>query len=246
MMSIRMTSRTMTMRRALGITAAAALAAASFAVPAGAGTVSGKVTFDGKAPTLKPLDMNADPACAAKHDSPVPPEMLVLGPGNSLANVFVSVKNAPAGDPPKGKVVIDQNGCMYQPHVVGVGVGAELVFKNSDGVLHNVHGLPKENREFNLGMPASLKEKAQVLNKPEPVFPVKCDVHPWMRAYVAVMTHPYFDVTGTDGKFSIANLPAGSYEIEVWHERLGTATKSVTVDASGTATADFALKVPAK
>ncbi len=237
--------KSMTMRT-LGIAAAAALAAVALAGPAAAGTVAGKITFDGKAPALKPLDMNADPACAAKHDSPVPPELLVLGPGNTLANVFVSVKNAPAGEAPKGKVTIDQKGCMYEPHVVGVGVGAELVFKNSDGVLHNVHGLSKVNREFNIGMPANLKEKGQVLNKPEPVFPVKCDVHPWMRAYVAVMTHPYFDVTGADGKFSIANLPAGSYEIEVWHEKLGTATKSVTVDASGTAAADFALKVPAK
>lgn len=236
--------KSMTMRT-LGI-AAAALAAVSLAAPAAAGTVAGTVTFDGKAPTLKPLDMNADPACAAKHDSPVAPELLVLGPGNTLANVFVSVKNAPAGDPPKTRVVVDQKGCMYEPHVVGVGVGAELLFRNSDGILHNVHGLPKENREFNIGMPATLKEKAQVLNKPEPVFPVKCDVHPWMRAYVAVMSHPYFDVTGTDGKFSIADLPAGSYEIEVWHERLGTATQAVTVAAGGTATADFVLKVPAK
>lgn len=234
---------TKTTRKALGI-AAAALTVAALAAPAEAGSVSGKIKYVGSVPNLKPLDMNADPACAAKHDSPVAPELLVLGPGNALANVFVSVKNAPAGDPPKGNVVIDQNGCMYEPHVVGVGVGSEVVFKNSDGILHNVHGLPKQNREFNIGMPANLKEKGQVFNKPEPAFPVKCDVHPWMRAYIAVMTHPYFDVTGKDGEFSIANLPAGTYEIEAWHEKLGTKTQKVTVDASGSANVSFDFDVP--
>jgi hypothetical protein len=125
-------SLSMTMRRVVGIAAVAALTAVMLAAPAGAGTVSGKVSYLGKVPTLKPLDMNADPACAAKHDQPVPPELLVLGSGNTLGNVFVQVKDAPAGDPPKGNVVIDQNGCMYVPHVVGVGVGSEVVFRKRD------------------------------------------------------------------------------------------------------------------
>lgn len=232
------------MNRPLFAIAAAALALAAIASPTTAGTVTGTVTYDDKVPNLRPLDMNADPACASKHDSPVKPELLVLGPGNGLANVFVKVKNAPAGDPPEGRVVIDQRGCVYYPHVTAVGVGEELLFKNSDGILHNVHGLPEVNREFNIGMPASLTEKGQVLNKPEPVFRVKCDVHPWMNAYVAVMDHPFYDVTGTDGKFSIQNVPAGSYEIEAWHEKLGTQNGSVTVDASGNATVDFSFKVP--
>lgn len=234
------------MNRSLFAIAAAALALAAIASPALAGTVTGTVTYDDKVPSLRPLDMNADPACAAKHSSPVKPEILVLGPGNGLANVFVSVKNAPPGDPPKGPAVIDQNGCMYIPHVIGVGVGQELLFKNDDGILHNVHGLPEVNREFNIGMPGTLKEKGHVLNKPEPLFKVKCDVHPWMNAYVAVMSHPYFDVTGDDGKFSIDNLPAGSYEIEAWHEKLGTQTGSVTVGASGSQSVDFSFKVPGR
>jgi plastocyanin len=223
-----------------------ALGLALVAQVAVAGSVTGKITYDDKVPTFKPVDMNADPVCASKHSSPVYPEILVLGDDGGLANVFVQVKNAPSGgaagsDP----VVIDQNGCRYEPHVVGVMVGQTVKFKNSDGILHNVHGLPKENREFNIGMPPTLLEKDQVFNKPEAHFPVKCDVHPWMKTYIAVMTHPYFAVSGSDGTFEISGLPAGSYEIEAWHEKLGTQTATVTV-GDGAASADFSFKVPGK
>jgi plastocyanin len=222
------------------------LSLALIAQVAVAGSITGKITYDDKVPSFKPVDMNADPVCASKHTAPVYPEILVLGDGNGLANVFVQVKNAPAGgtastDP----VVVDQNGCRYEPHVVGVMVGQTVKFKNSDGILHNVHGLPKENREFNIGMPPALKEKDQVFNKPEAHFPVKCDVHPWMKTYIAVMTHPYFSVSGTDGTFEISGLPAGNYEISAWHEKLGTQTASVTV-GDGAATANFSFKVPKK
>ncbi len=217
------------------------------ATAASAGSVTGKITYDDKVPNLRPVKMDADPACKAKHDGPVYPDVLVLGDGNALSYVFVQVKNAPSGGAaaPSTPVVIDQKGCRYDPHVAGVRVGQPLLFRNSDGILHNVHGLPKENREFNIGMPPTLKEKEQVLNKPEPVFPVKCDVHPWMKAYVAVMTHPYFAVTGADGTFEISGLPAGTYEVEAWHERLGTQTSSVTV-GDGAASADFSFKIPSK
>ena len=212
-----------------------------------AGSVTGTIVYDDKVPNLKTLDMNADPVCAQKHSEPVKSEMLVLGDGNAMANIFVQVKNAPAGDhkAPSEAVVIDQQGCIYIPHVSGVMVGQPLKFKNSDGILHNVHGLPKENREFNIGMPPTLKEKEVELTKPEPLFKVKCDVHPWMNAYVAVMSHPYFAVSGKDGKYSIDDLPAGSYEIVAWHERLGMQSQSVTV-GDGAATADFTFKVPKK
>lgn len=213
-----------------------------------AGSISGKITYDGAVPKLRPYDMAADPDCAKKHSGgKADNEMLVLGDGNTLANIFVQVKNPPAGDhaAPSDPVVVDQNGCIYVPRVVGVMVGQPLQFRNSDGILHNVHGLPKENREFNIGMPPSLTEKNVTLNKPEPAFNVKCDVHPWMSSYVAVMTHPYFAVTGRDGAFKIDNVPDGTYEIEAWHEKLPAQTGSVTV-SGGDASVDFTFKAPGK
>ncbi len=212
-----------------------------------AGSISGTITYDGKVPPAKKLKMDADPDCAKKHSGPVHSERLVLGDGNTVGNIFVSIKNAPAGthSAPSEAAVIDQNGCIYTPHVVGVMVGQSLKFKNSDGILHNVHGLPQENREFNIGMPPTLKEKEQTFNKPEPLFRVKCDVHPWMSSYVAVMTHPYFSVTGSDGKFSIGDVPDGTYEVEAWHEKLPAVSGSVTV-SGGDATLDLTLKLPAK
>lgn len=221
--------------------------AALVAQAAVAGSVTGTVVFDDKVPNLKPLSMDADPACAAKHDTPVYPDMLVLGDGNAMANIFVQITGVPGGTQPARTepAVIDQHGCQYHPHVVGVMVGQPLMFKNSDGILHNVHGLPKVNREFNLGMPPSLTEKETTFTKPEPLFPVKCDVHPWMQAYIAVMDHPWFDVTGTDGKFSIGDVPAGTYEVVAWHERLGTQKQSVTV-GDGATSVDFKFKTPGK
>ena len=230
----------------LAFTGALALAGGLLvSTAAHAGSITGKITYDDKVPKLRPINMDADPGCASKHSSPVYPEILVLGDGNGLANVFVQIKNAPGSNhsAPSTPVIIDQKGCLYEPHVVGVMAGQEVKFKNSDGILHNVHGLPKANREFNIGMPPTLKEKSVSLTKPEPVFPVKCDVHPWMRSYVAVMTHPYFDTSDKSGTFTIANVPDGTYEIEAWHERLGTQTAQVTV-SGGAATTNFSFKVP--
>ena len=212
----------------------------------GDATITGTITYVGKVPNLPTINMDADPVCAGKHSGPVPIQALVLGDGNTVANMFVQVKDSFAqGDypPPSKPVVIEQDGCMYNPHVVGVMAGQPLEFWNADGVLHNVHGLPQKNREFNLGMPATLHEKQEVLNTPESLFPVKCDVHPWMNAYVAVMSHPYFDVTGTDGKYSI-KVPAGTYTIEAWQEKLGTQDQKVTVGAGETKTVDFQLQGP--
>lgn len=216
------------------------------AAPMGTSSVAGTVVFEGEAPRLRPIAMDADPDCAAKHEEPVAAQSLVLGEGQSLGNVFVQVKNPPAGGypPPAEPAVIDQKGCLYQPRVVGMQVGQELKFLNSDGILHNVHGLPKENREFNLGMPPSVTDVTTTFNKPEPLFPVKCDVHPWMRTHVAVMTHPYFASTGASGEFTIDGLPAGTYEVEAWHEKLGTQNGSVTVADGETGTVDFAFAVP--
>jgi len=216
------------------------------AAPTGTSSVTGSVTYSGAVPKFKPLRMDADPACAAKHDAPVLPETLVLGEGNTLANILVAIKNPPEGAyaPPSEPVVIDQNGCRYIPHVAAALVDQPVQFRNSDGILHNVHGLPKENREFNIGMSPTVTEKEQTFNRPEPFFPVKCDVHPWMKSYLAIMTHPYFAVTSDDGSFSLGNLPAGTYEVEAWHEKLGTQTASITVADGETASTDFVFSAP--
>jgi plastocyanin len=220
------------------------------AVAVAASSVSGTVTFDGKPPALKPLSMDADPACAKKHSKPAPSEMLVLGGGNTMGNIMVFVsKGLPAGKTwpaPKTPVVMDQDGCQYKPHVMGIMVGQPYRILNSDGVLHNIHTLPKVNPSFNKGMPANLKEATTVFAKPEAMFHVKCDVHPWMSAYVGVFTHPFFSVTGTDGKFTISGLDPGTYEITAWHERLGTQTASITVAANETKTQNFKFTLPAK
>ena len=214
-----------------------------------AGAITGTITFDGKPPALKPLTMDADPECAKKHTGPVPNEMLALGPGNTMGNILVWVsKGLPAGKTwpvPTTPVTLDQHGCLYKPHVMGIMVGQTYKILNSDGVLHNIHTLPKVNPAFNKGMPPTLKEATTVFNKPEEVFHIKCDVHPWMSAYMAVFTHPFFAATGTDGKFTIPNLPPGTYEITAWHERLGTQTATVTV-AADTKTQNFKFALPAK
>jgi plastocyanin len=220
-------------------------------VAAAASSITGTVTFDGKAPALKPLAMDADPVCAKKHSGPVPSEMLVLGNGNTMGNVMVWVsKGVPAGKTypaPAAPAVLDQNGCQYKPHVMGLMVGQAYKILNSDGILHNIHTLPKINPGFNKPMPGTLKETTTKFDKPEGVFPIKCDVHPWMQAYVGVFNNPFYAVTGADGKFTISGLDPGTYEITAWHERLGLKTATVTVAATGAKTQDFKFAIaPAK
>ena len=187
--------------RASGLRLAGALVAVAVwpGITFAASSITGSVTFDGKAPNLKPLSMDADPACAKKHGKPVPGEMLVLGNGNSMGNVIVWVsKGLPAGKTwpaPKTPVVLDQVGCQYKPHAMGIMIGQPYRILNSDGVLHNVHTLPKINKSFNRAMPATLKETTTTFEKPEPIFQIKCDVHPWMSAYIGVFTHPFYSVT---------------------------------------------------
>jgi plastocyanin len=219
------------------------------AIAQAASTVNGTITFTGKPPALKPLSMDADPACAKKHSKPVPAEMLVLGSNNTMANVIVWVsKGLPAGKTypvPKTPVTLDQRGCVYVPHAMGIMVGQAYRILNSDGVLHNVHTLPKINKSFNRAMPPTSKETSTTFEKPENIFQIKCDVHPWMSAYIGAFEHPFFAATGTDGKFTISGLDAGTYVITAWHERLGTQTASVTVGASDTKTQNFKFTMPA-
>ena len=215
---------------------------------AGAGTITGNVVYEGKVPNLRPLSVAAEPMCSKKHET-VPNEALVLGAGNAMANVLVRVvKGLPAGKAwpaPKEPVTMDQVGCQYVPHVMGVMVGQPFKVLNSDGILHNVHALSKVNRPFNMAMPPTRKEATETFTKEEGMFTVKCDVHPWMQAFVGVFAHPYFAVTKTDGKFAIANLDSGTYEVEAWHEKLGTQKATVTV-AADTKPVSFKFSPPTK
>jgi plastocyanin len=236
------------MRNHSGRTLAFGAGVAMLCGTAWAGTVAGTVVYEGKVPALKPIAVAAEPMCAAKHPT-IPNEMLVLGTGNSMANVLVRISSGlPAGKSypaPTKPVEMDQVGCQYKPHVMGIMVNQPFKIINTDGVLHNVHTLPKVNKPTNMAMPPSRKEATETFGKEEGVFEIKCDVHPWMKSYMAVFSHPYFAVTGADGKFSIANLPAGTYEVEAWHERLGVQKSSVTVGASDTKSVAFKFNAPA-
>lgn len=216
------------------------------AARAASASITGTVTFSGAIPKMRPISMGSEPTCAAKHSTPPVSEALVLGEDNKMANIFVKVKSGLADnsfETPKEPVVVNQEGCIYDPHVFGVMVDQPIKFLNSDGVLHNVHPLPKVNRSFNLAMPGTVTETTKAFSKAEEeLFVIKCDVHPWMQAYMAVMPHPFYNVTGKDGKFTLSGLAAGTYEIEAWHERLGTLTKSVTVKDGETQSVDFTFE----
>jgi len=227
------------------------LTAISFAAilsSAEAATISGTVKYDGEAPKFKEIKMDADPICLTHHTEAVYPQTLQLGAANEMANVFVHVvgglakKAYPA---PTTEVVLDQKGCMYDPHVLGLMVNQPMKILNPDGTLHNVHAMTKINPEFNLAMPKFRTETTKTFEKAEFMFPMKCDVHPWMVAWISVMDHPYFSTTKTDGKFSIADLPAGTYEIEAWHEKLGAQKQSVTIADGETKEISFNFSKPA-
>ena len=205
----------------------------------GNAVISGTISYANGDPDTA-IEMSADPVCLSLHGDEVHSEKVVAD-GGGLANVFVYVKSGIEGSytAPEEKAMLNQKGCQYTPHVSGVMVGQTLVIKNSDPTLHNVHALPAKNDEFNQGQPFKDMELEHTFDEAEVMVPFKCDVHPWMASYMGVMDHPFFAVSGADGSFSIAGLPAGDFEIEAWHEELGTKTMSVTVAADGSAEANF-------
>ena len=213
----------------------------------GPGVITGVVTFAGKAPKPRPLPMDSDPQCA-KQGPGATSEVILVGPGNGIQNVFVYVKDGLGTRRyavPASPATLDQKGCRYVPHVFGVQVGQTVLLSNSDPLIHNVHALPKNNREFNFGQPAKTPPVERVFEQAEIGLPFKCDVHGWMNAYVNVVPHPFFAVTTDEGTFEIKGLPAGSYTLELWHERLGTQTLPVTVAADAPAKVSASFKPPA-
>ena len=225
------------------------------AVPAmvlGEASITGKVLLDGKAPRAKAINMGADPKCKAmRKGKDLEDETFIVGKDGELANVFVSIsKGLPdkKWEVPKEPVKLSQEGCQYKPHVFGMMAGQPLEIVNDDATNHNVHSLPKENKEFNFAQPnKGMTKTLDDIDKPE-TFKIKCDVHAWMGTYAHVMEHPFFAVTGEDGTFKIdiADLPAGEYELTYWHESGAEETATIKVEAGKENKADDMKLEPKK
>ncbi|MBI4398144.1 MAG: carboxypeptidase regulatory-like domain-containing protein [Candidatus Omnitrophica bacterium] len=210
-----------------------------------AGTVTGKITFEGTAPAPQPIAMSADPFCEGAHAEAAASESVVVNSNGTLKNVFVYVKEGLEGqtfDAPKEAVVFDQSNCIYKPHVFGVMTAQPIEILNSDSTLHNVHAVTEKNKSFNFAMPIKGMKMKKSFDQPEVMVKFKCDVHPWMNAYVGVLPYPFYSVSGEDGTFKIENLPSGTYTIETWHEKYGTQTQQVIVAEGETKTADFSYQ----
>jgi uncharacterized membrane protein/plastocyanin len=217
----------------------AAAAAAEGVDPASAGAIVGTALFQGTPP--EPEEVSIPPECGG-HGGPRRSEALLVANGR-VANVFVWISRGIdwKGGAPREPAVLDQKGCVYEPHVLGCQVGQPVRFVNSDQVLHNVHTIGKANGSFNLGIPAKAFD-VRAFAAPEIMVHTLCDVHPWMSGYVGVVAHPYFAVTGADGAFALENVPPGAYVLEAWHETLGRKKAEVKVEAKETAKVEFAFE----
>src|SRR2546422_1887567 len=213
------------------------------------GSVSGTVKLDGPAPKPKKINMDAEPSCAAIHaSSPAFDEEVVEGEGGSPATVVVSSKEGAgnrAFEPPKTPVTLDQKGCTYIPHVVALQASQPLDVINSDKTTHNIHPVPKNNREWNKSQVAGAPNIEDAFAREEISVPVKCNIHPWMKSYIAVFKNPYFQVTGANGSFELKNLPPGTYTIEAWHEKYGTSDQTVTIGPKESKAVTFTFKAAA-
>lgn len=222
--------------------------------PATAATITGTIHFAGVAPTPKPINMAEDPDCHGQNQD----ESLVVNNGK-LANVVVYVKSglpdsgrtmavltsrrADSDDSPDPRSgIIRQRGCRYVPHVVAVLKGQRVTIFNNDQTTHNIHPIPHANHEWNASQQAGAEPLVKIFNEPEVMIPVKCNVHPWMRAYINVFKNPFFAETDEQGIFRLPALPPGTYTIAAVHESLGEQTMQVTVGPKENREADFTFR----
>lgn len=208
------------------------------------GQITGMISFQGQKPEVYPISMANDPVCETLHEKPVMPKDGRVNPDGTLPNAFVYLKSSDGklpSTPPPNPVILTEKGCEYQPHVLGVMVGQPFEVVNMDPTTHNIHVLPKINPQWNV---SQLPGSASVVRKfadPEIMIPVRCNIHPWMKAYVGVVDNPFYAVTGSKGIFTLKNVPPGHYTLHVWTATFGTQKREVTVRAGETTTANFTL-----
>jgi hypothetical protein len=213
--------------------------------PATVGAVTGKVLFTGEKPKLNRLMMDQDPVCTQKHSGTVYAEDGEVNSDGTLPNVFIYVKDGAdkySFPTPIEPVELDQDGCMYKPHVLGIQTNQTLRILSKDPTTHNIHPMPKDNREWNMSQPPGGTPIEQKFARPEIMVPVKCNQHPWMRAYIGVTRHPFHAVTGKDGTFTIKGLPPGDYTLEAWTATFGTQELKVTVAPKESKSVEFSFK----
>lgn len=204
--------------------------------PATAGSVHGTVTYIGPRPKPQVIDMSSDPQCVKAHVGKQYDESLLVNGKGALRDAFVYVSKGLEGKHfavPQEPVTIDQKGCWFRPRVLGVQVGQAFDVTNSDPVTHNIHPMPKDNREWNHSQGPGDPPMHRKFTHVEIGIPVKCNIHAWMHADINVVDSPYFAVTKDDGSFDLPNLPPGTYTVTAWHEGLGTQEATITVAASG-------------
>jgi plastocyanin len=207
-----------------------------------AGTITGTITFTGTPPRMRPIDMSKEPSCAQQHATPVMTENVVVGPGNTVQNVVVYISaGGQPGTANTQTVKYEQKGCEYLPHVAILETGQPLEISNGDQTSHNIHPLARVNPEWNKSQPPGSPPIKATYDKPE-FIAVKCNIHPWMHGYFAVLGTSHSALTGNDGKFSLAGLAPGQYTVTAWHEKFGSMSQVVTVPPTGGATADFVFK----
>jgi hypothetical protein len=191
---------------------------------------------------MRPVDMAKEPSCAAQHPAPIKTENVVTGPGNSLEYVVVYISAGDQGSAaPTAPAEYEQKGCQYVPHVAAMQAHQQLRIVNLDQTSHNIHPMAKVNAEWNKSQPKGAPPIEVTFDKPE-FIPVKCNVHPWMHGWFAVLPTSHYAISGPDGSFSITGLPAGKYTVTAWHEQFGTQTQEVTVGGGESKTADFVFK----